>query len=317
MTTELEWNNHPIFGIEEPSDPQRWLFHYTSLPNAAAIALTGELILSPLQDLNDPQEAIMHPIENWAFPPKTMELTEDLRSQIVRAVLTIREQIRLACFITDAPALDESLSRRLDARGHARSRSWAQYAENHSGACLIFDRTLLESAAASAFRATSPPWASPSLARGWKAQTVSYEPGVNSSIYSTQFYAFYAPDKPAAGIPELAVAIVESLFHKNTDWEAEREYRLVNWNCRAADCVLPVREALVAVAFGCLLKPRLLPIAAGIVKHLTLSRSAAVMYRQTGTLRPLPLVGPDGECHIWSDADLANRVMFERPTAPN
>lgn len=47
---------HPIFGLDSPSDPGRWVYHYTSLTSATAIASSGTFRFNPLAHMNDPRE---------------------------------------------------------------------------------------------------------------------------------------------------------------------------------------------------------------------------------------------------------------------
>jgi hypothetical protein len=46
----------PIFHCDGPVDPNRWVFHYTSLATAMMIATSGTLWLNPLSTMNDPRE---------------------------------------------------------------------------------------------------------------------------------------------------------------------------------------------------------------------------------------------------------------------
>jgi hypothetical protein len=101
------WRAHPIFGDAQPTDPEKWLCHYTTLTSAAAIALTGQFMLSPLSTLNDPQESTRRPMTTLTFdvrgkPPSNVSTEE--RMEFERIMDKLRDQVRIGCFTKWATA---------------------------------------------------------------------------------------------------------------------------------------------------------------------------------------------------------------------
>lgn len=47
---------HEIFGFDAPTDPDRWVYHYTSLSSALAIAGSETFRFNSLANMNDPRE---------------------------------------------------------------------------------------------------------------------------------------------------------------------------------------------------------------------------------------------------------------------
>jgi hypothetical protein len=160
----------------------------------------------------------------------------------------LRRGARLACFAHDRERLTDAAAGTLFHRGWARARMWHQYSLQHTGACLVFDRTELLSAV---------------------DQQIPHEPG-DLFTYGKVAYR----DQPLTiplSVPQLAERDIEAVlddfsvrkgaaehlyFTKNTDWESEQEFRIVvvRWNVpdRSVDDPIDVQfgNALRAIVFG-------------------------------------------------------------------
>lgn len=120
-------------------------------------------------------------------------------------------------------------------RAWARARLWEQYAENHAGVCIVFDReSILEDLSAHL------------TARGPTAgKTVDYSPRgftdtATSQVDLTRFNPY--------DLPALAQFVLERqhdlFFVKALDWKSEHEFRVIHSPSRPSD------EGYVYVPFG-------------------------------------------------------------------
>jgi hypothetical protein len=123
---------------------------------------------------------------------------------------------------------------------------WAQYADNHKGACLVFRKELLDRAIRD-------------YARHRRLQVyrgrVHYQECSVVSNFAFGPFSFSGDEVLRHGVPRAAKLHVERYFrelylNKNPDWEAEREFR---WLLRGDDAnaeLVPFGNALVGVALG-------------------------------------------------------------------
>lgn len=123
-----------------------FLYHYTSLSSACKILESNSLKLSNLTSTNDPLEFLSP--ENFGF-----SYWGDIDYKKVFYELRLsgqkrRNYVRMLCFCKDLFCTSEEwkneknqdFADNLLFKGWARSRMWAQYADNHSGVCLVFDK---------------------------------------------------------------------------------------------------------------------------------------------------------------------------------
>lgn len=123
-----------------------FLYHYTSLSSACKILESNSLKLSNLTSTNDPLEFLSP--ENFGF-----SYWGDIDYKKVFYELRVsgqnrRNYVRMLCFCKDLfctsdewkDEKNQDFADNLLFKGWARSRMWAQYADNHSGVCLVFDK---------------------------------------------------------------------------------------------------------------------------------------------------------------------------------
>ena len=133
--------------LEYPINGSKYLFHYTSYLSALGILLSQQMRLGSLANMNDPLEFQDHSNEGLIFVGNSPEEECDLKiKNYEKAVIEKQNSVRLASFSMDFFSgnhtdCDNNLS-----KGWARSRMWAQYADNHKGVCLVFEKkNLVES----------------------------------------------------------------------------------------------------------------------------------------------------------------------------
>jgi hypothetical protein len=98
------------------------LYHYTSIGRAAAIALTGSILLSPLEFLNDPRESQRRSTIRVTYGTSPLpNADEDLAELHEHRLLEFRGGVRVGCYTRDE-RLERGTLADADARGFARPR---------------------------------------------------------------------------------------------------------------------------------------------------------------------------------------------------
>jgi len=106
-------------------------------------------------------------------------------------------------------------------------RMWAQYGDNHKGACLIFDKNKLINQIVEQTR---------------DLYNISHKAVIYKDIildmeyrysYTDRFYKYYTPD--TGGIVDFVQNYIKNgsdltYFSKDIDWASEKEYRFLIWN---------------------------------------------------------------------------------------
>ena len=211
------------------TDTSGLIYHYTSAAIAIEFILYDmQIRMGPLSDTNDPAE-------DGLPSPVLGERREDgkERADLFFDLETTMAGRKLACFSRDSRA-PYSAYDPLSARGYGRDRMWAQYADNHKGVCLFFDRERLETNFRSQMDGNGIALAGP----------VTYERDVP-----------LAPlDFDQGNLEQQCVEIVQKRsFTKLQDWTSEQEYRFL---LVAAASTSPLYEyvsicgALVAICLG-------------------------------------------------------------------
>jgi hypothetical protein len=212
MTNFLE---HDIFGFDAPADPARWVFHYTSLKSALAIASSKELWLGSMAAMNDPREyKVAEPVTMQIVGPGGAVVPVDERLAIDTLVAR-RLDMRVASFTADAASGAPKTAMRAAGRGYARPSLWAHYGDRHQGVCIVFDRAAL----VSQLNAT--------LGTNALHDLVTYVDGIDPNDWSG---ILLLDDVPRLGVDAAVDRHIRQhadrlVFTKNEDWRAEREWR--------------------------------------------------------------------------------------------
>ena len=277
-----EWERHPVFGSQEPTDTANLLFHYTSLSNAAAVALTGQLLLSPLSVLNDPQESTTRSVATMTYGSREVPsriVPDHEREGYDLALRNLRAGVRVACFTADAAVGTPGSPARDDGRGYARQRIWAQYGDSHHGVCLVFDRVRLEESTEREF------------GENFRSKPVHYVPGHDTASIKAVVADFDNPDP----LNHFETRVLPSLLSKNADWEGEREHRIVAWDRSGPVCSLTVVDAIRGLVLGLAVQPRLLPVAQRIAEVFEVVDNTAGLMLSGSVLRAVPAIGINGK----------------------
>jgi len=222
---------------------QTFIFHYTKAETALRYILPNRTLrLSSYAGTNDPREA-----KDWLFalvssqdrapPGEAIRVSKEL-SQILKS------NSRLACFCSDgsgwAPERPINLS---DTDGWTRARMWAQYADNHRGVVLVFNRRRLLENARVSLRGKGALFFGHTLYAPQHHSADMLPFVVDYSKWSTSSPKDYAEHHLEQHRDWL-------FFTKHADWAQEQECRLVFYGESGADEYISIEEALVEICVG-------------------------------------------------------------------
>jgi len=214
LSPMIELKGHPVFDYEDPNgpaDPDKYVYHYTRWERLLNIMETG-FRLSVLAYMNDPRESqdwILHTtIYTTIYEP---EIRVD-RDALDKAVAAYKRRLRASAFCLDQPSTGEHAP---SVRGYGRPRMWAQYAENHRGVCIVFDRESLNQA----IRTTYPDHDGSFVRDGRVNYVTSHNDPASIALE-------YREGEAEACVNEYFTRYGASLFFtKHVDWRDENEYR--------------------------------------------------------------------------------------------
>jgi hypothetical protein len=233
------------FEFDQDPQPERFVFHYTSLYGVMAILASDEFQFSAFKNTNDPREnktwnfGIQQLRGDPAAPP-----SDEINRIVAEMGSILRESVQLACFTQDeegVPADAQFL------RGYSRARNWSQYADRHRGACLAFDRDRFEEVTRSTI-------ASLDGAAVVHCGPVRYADMQSTMFPDGQMLSINTGQMRDLGLRGIASNWIRDhwnylYFRKNMDWASEREYRVLTPNC-SAPVRVPLRPSLLAVVLG-------------------------------------------------------------------
>ncbi len=224
------------------------LFHYTKISVAIEILFDRKFRLSQLKNTNDPTEyqdmffsMVCYDSNRQASVPRFNEVAEVI-NQIMKS------EHRVMCFCSnrkptiikeDGLTIGDDLAH---SKGWNRARMWAQYAENHSGVCLVFSKKGLEEKLKDQrFRDTVS-----------KAGYVEYASIENLSLRINQIDG----DKLVEGdirshAEKYVLDNLENLFFlKPVDYRDESEYRLAVYDPKAEFEYIDIEPMICGVIVG-------------------------------------------------------------------
>jgi hypothetical protein len=225
-------------------EPDKYFFHYTRRDAAfAGILPSGRLRLSTYGEMRDPLEN-----QPWRFTfagygeRDDATLATDLASYTEfeeRANRSIRDCSHLLSLTIDADPTPGHAQEPF-CRGWARARMWEQYAEDHQGVCLVFDRERLSQSIEESL-----------VRREFMAlyhRPVVYE---DSRIRGRVVDWNSLKSEPGYFVRYIEQHVDSLFFTKTLDWETEQEYRFVAVSQTSTPPVeADFQDSLVAVIAG-------------------------------------------------------------------
>jgi hypothetical protein len=227
-------------------DQDRFLYHYTSAKTAIDYILKHkQLKLGRYINTNDPKET-----KTWQFSIGTNENLDlsgySLTEISERFTQALKHKTNLACFSQDE-ALTGDHTRDIYARGFGKSRMWAQYADNHKGVCLVFERSAIRKSVEDQF--------GDERFRLYGGPVIYKDRLVTQVNNPAGGFVIDADRLKKLGFHEYVKAHVEThhkglFFEKVTDWRRENEFRVVVFGEREEDLFLNINGAIAGVVFG-------------------------------------------------------------------
>lgn len=233
--------------IFDVKDEGQFLYHYTKSRTAIDYILKDRsLRLSAIRGTNDPKE-----VKDWEFSLGTnqpdglrgsrfLELSSEFSS-------ALKDQTRVLCFSMDEGPLSGGHIQDVSLRGFARPRMWAQYAEDHNGVCLVFDKKKLKED----FFKLQHSENSALLIDGpvvYRNRTHLFYPTKNPFIIDCDLYESRGL-KATLG-DHVQRFYKELFFEKMTDWSAEREFRFILFTSFEGDVFLDISKSIRGVIVG-------------------------------------------------------------------
>ncbi len=212
---------------------RRLLFHYTKTKTALEhIFPSMKIRMSSMRAMND----------QWESSPWRMNVMGDWRTHDHARLTTevqqavdkyLKSAVRLVCFSEDQPdehpefGIDE-YGREDLIKGWEHDRMWAQYAENHTGICLFFDRDKLHRRMEEHFSGGG------TLVHGAMAyldnRVRNYEEPLRRLDFDPleRYYNPSVDGEIEAYVKQFRSAYWPHLYLlKDPDWQSEQEYRYV------------------------------------------------------------------------------------------
>lgn len=271
--TEIRSTMIPISGVSNGQDtsliigmqtPDRLVYHYTTKSTALDFILKDRTLkLGSISKTNDPKEK-----KQWSFTPATngaSDLTKvnakDLSEGLSRA---LKQNTKVACFCRDQQPLSGDHIRDIFFRGWSKPRMWAQYAENHTGVCLVFDRQRLDEAVVRAFGFYSKVYrgevlyVNRSIAYDWGGDFTAHMDAINQHGFDR--YAEMHFDEFRRTL----------FFEKMHDWRDESEFRWIVADNDAEDKFVNIAASLVGIIYGDEAGPEVIKQMMGLTSDLPL-----------------------------------------------
>ena len=231
-----------IIGFE---DPHKYLYHYTKARTAIKIILKKRILkIGNFTSTNDPKET-----KEWEFSLGTNENRDFGKynmgelSQILS--IELKEKTKVICFSRDREPLSGDHLRGIFNRGFCKPRMWDQYADNHRGVCLIFEKERLKEIISNLFS---------NVYRVIHGDVVyidrSVIPALSEGDYTINIDYF-----EKYGLKEYAKAHFSTFhkrlfFEKMIDWSNEDEFRWILLTDKNDDLYFNFKDALKGIVFG-------------------------------------------------------------------
>lgn len=268
------------------SSSDAYVYHYTKPSTARDFILqNGTLRLGPYSKTNDPKET-----KAWEFGLSTVTNRDFEPYNHLSPWLSheLKARTRLACFSMDRDPLTGQHMTDIYHRGFTKPRMWSQYADGHTGVCLVFLRKNLLAIAkqelGSRWLMAGPiTYQDHFVARGAEA----YEFMLNIDAYDSLGPKEYVRAHVRAHHKAL-------FFEKLVDWRDEHEWRLLAFCESDEELFLPIKQCLVGVMHGDATDPDLseelmrLTLGWGAVEHMGLSWKNSTPWYDYGSFSWIP-----------------------------
>lgn len=204
------------------------IYHYCSLRTAIEFILPDtQLLLNNVGNSNDPRENKSYNFAISSSPPSRVEFNIwEINTKITKE---IRKGTKMTCFSTDDGMI----------KGYGHSRMWALYGDNHKGLCLEIDEEefLKENA---------------ELIKKGHYDKIKYDNlnEIPSEIHSIDYNSL-SPTKITKYLEQFKREKINFLFfRKNSEWESEKEKRLLLFSPQQEQEFCSIKKSLKRIIVG-------------------------------------------------------------------
>jgi hypothetical protein len=226
--------------LELYGEHSQFAYHYTTSDAAFGHILpTGRLRLSSLARLRDPVEN-----KDWVEQLWTGLSWPDADvMRFDRQAKRPLTETKIVSFTLDATAAGDSPEH---ARGYARPRMWEQYADNHAGACLVFERVRLTDLLMLDLAKHRQAISDEVLYSNTPRQGHEHARSLNAAALTHEGEG----DIEEGLRKHVSIHAEELFFRKLEDWASENEYRFLVLDDNERVVHTPYGDALRAVIVG-------------------------------------------------------------------
>lgn len=231
--------------IEHITSTDSFLYHYTEPTIARDFILKDRTFrFNSYSKTNDPKE-----MKTWQFDLGTNE-NRDLGKYKMDELSTwlsdeLKQTAKLACFSMDSGPLTGDFLSEIFKRGFCKPRMWAQYAMNHSGVCIVFDRKKLSRQIDAQFGQShymlsgAVRYVDRSVLRNWDDQQYMINLDALESVGKKEYPNLH-----------LRAHYQRLFFEKMTDWRDEAEWRWVIFTKSNNVLNLNIEGCVAGIMFG-------------------------------------------------------------------
>jgi Protein of unknown function (DUF2971) len=224
------------------NDHNQYLYHYTSREVLLEKILpSGYFKMNSLKLTNDPRESKEWYIGLDYGDKPLSEAILKLNELQAKINYSTKYGCKIACFTKDK---EHDQYRPGDGffRGFGHARMWAQYADNHKGACLIFDKTSLKETINKELSGLGKIWSG----------TVAYEDKASfeHDELKMSYNEILEKGMRNAIVDHLHRYYKDLFFHKVSDWADECEYRFVLYSGTEEPQYFKISNSICGICMG-------------------------------------------------------------------
>lgn len=220
------------------------IYHYTSAETLIDHILpTQKIILRQLKHMNDPRESKEWPLRFYALTQSGYENFDSNLFDYCSKYIT--ETTNVLSTVIDSPKIsDEDIIDDVSQTGFGHPRMWAQYAKNHTGVCLVIDKTKFQKEMENSFGKNN-------VFHGM-INYLETPIGFNQEAYTiSDLEAFLKKGVEESLDSHIKKHYSEFFFTKHKDWRDENEYRWIFKGENLNNSVyVSIKESLVGIIFG-------------------------------------------------------------------
>ena len=213
--------------------------HYTKECNLDKILSEGKILLSPVENMDDPRECSLGWIDTVGIGNKIdkdgWETAEEIKNNVGK-------KLRIFCTAQPKPENKHSKSA-IENSIYCRPRMWSQYGNKFKGFCILFDKNKLISA----------------------IDTVEKENDylIHDSVYYPNWLEFVqggvtiefgsnisTEEKEPLDLINKNEMLHSIYFKKGFDWKEEYEYRWLFYSHRPGKIIVDVKSAIHTIVLG-------------------------------------------------------------------